>query len=362
MGLFNAKNQKPKKKVKILSRKFLAISLGAAIFATIGPASIISPEANANEEIVVVCYGGRYRDAVEKAYIKPFIKETGINVVISDTPDLAKAKAQVETGNVIWDVFDAIGSFATNGAKYGLWEPLDTSIVDLSDMIIKPEKTYVPWYLWHGGIAWDPKRFPSKHPTNFKELWDVEKFPGKRTFRARPFEMLEMALLADGVPPDKLYPLDVDRAFKVCDRIRPFIPKFCKATTQTIELLRTKEVDYSYTYSGRALSAKDQGVSIDFSFAQTVIGTEYLTVLKGTKHREAAMKYVNFCLRPDRQAHFAELFYYNPTVKGGYDLVPQRIKKYFPDPNNPNHVVLNDKWWQPHYDKIYERFQEWMMK
>jgi putative spermidine/putrescine transport system substrate-binding protein len=32
--------------------------------------------------------------------------------------------------------------------------------------------------------------------------------------------MLEIALLADGVAPDKLYPLDLDRAFKKLDTIK----------------------------------------------------------------------------------------------------------------------------------------------
>ncbi len=32
--------------------------------------------------------------------------------------------------------------------------------------------------------------------------------------------MMEIALMADGVPPDKLYPIDADRAFKKLDTIK----------------------------------------------------------------------------------------------------------------------------------------------
>jgi putative spermidine/putrescine transport system substrate-binding protein len=221
----------------------------------------------------------------------------------------------------------------------------------------------VPWYLWLGGISWITERYPEgKHPTDFKELWDVEKFPGRRTFRARPFEMLEMALVADGVPPKEVYPLDVERAFKACDRIKPHVPKFAKATPQTIELLRNNEVDFSYTYSGRALSAKDEGVPIDFSFKQVLIGTEFLTVLKGSKHKTSAMKYINFCLRPDRQVHFAKIYYYSPTKAEGLKMVPNEIKKYFPDPKDPANVVLDHAWWRDRYTELHERFKEWMME
>ena len=44
------------------------------------------------------------------------------------------------------------------------------------------------------------------------DFFDLKRVPGKRMIRKDSQAMLEMALIADGVPLDKLYPLDVDRA------------------------------------------------------------------------------------------------------------------------------------------------------
>ncbi|TIU43914.1 MAG: extracellular solute-binding protein, partial [Mesorhizobium sp.] len=76
-------------------------------------------------EISFVTWGGAYKEAVQKAVIEPFTAETGIKVNVIDTPDLAKVKAQVTSGNVDWDVFDAPSALGASGSKEGYWEPLD---------------------------------------------------------------------------------------------------------------------------------------------------------------------------------------------------------------------------------------------
>jgi hypothetical protein len=49
---------------------------------------------------------------------------------------------------------------------------------------------------------------------SWADVWNVEGFPGRRVSRKHPIDSMEQALLADGVAPDKLYPLDADRASK----------------------------------------------------------------------------------------------------------------------------------------------------
>src|SRR4029079_14217589 len=156
----------------------------------------------------------------------------------------------------------------------GLWEDIDAKIVDRSDLIAPGGKTYIGTYLFAGGIAWDPKRFPDgKHPADFKDFWDAQRFPGRRGLRTRISETLEMALVADGVPPNKLYPLDIERGFKALqrvqparkkmnhvfkalDRVKPLVKKWIETTPETITLLTANEIDFSYTYLSRVLPAQ----------------------------------------------------------------------------------------------------------
>ena len=318
--------------------------------------------AQATEPLVVTCWGGDYQKGIREIFADPFTKETGIPVTLVNNADLAKMAVQVQTKDVQWDVFDSIGPQITAGAKQGLWQDIDHSIVDTSDLIKPGGRTYVGTYYYGGGIAFDPKRVaPNKRPMDFAELWDAKKYPGRRGLRNRAPENLEMALVADGVAPDKLYPLDVDRAFKSMDRIKPYVKKWIETTPQTISLLTSDEIDFSYTYLSRVIPAQKAGLSVAISRQQMVNSLEYLAVPKYTRNRVAAMRYVAFCLRPDRQAAFANLLYFAPNSRKAQPMVEPASRRYMPDATNPANVTVDDAWWADHYDAVQKRFLEWLL-
>ncbi len=59
------------------------------------------------ESLTAVSWGGSYARAVTRGYIEPFMDGTGIEVGLEDyNGGLAQIRAQVESGNVHWDVVD----------------------------------------------------------------------------------------------------------------------------------------------------------------------------------------------------------------------------------------------------------------
>jgi putative spermidine/putrescine transport system substrate-binding protein len=350
-------------KTDLPRRRFLQGAGATLLSGAIGaPMIITSRKAMAASNLVVVSWGGNYHQGVEEALAKPFEKEFGVHVTLVDTPDLAKVKAQVMTNNVQWDVFDAVGPMAMTGSKNGYWEPLDPALFNTKDLIAPMTKDAVPFYGFTGGICWDNSRFPDgKHPQTFADYWDVKKFPGHRTLRNRASETMEIALLADGVPPDKLYPLDVDRAFKALDRIKPYISNWVEQTPQTVTLVETGQVDFSYTYSTRVKAAQDANKPIDFSFKQNIVGLEYLVVLKNAPNKASAMKFVQFAMRPDRQAALMEYLINTPASRSALTMLKPETRKWLSDPNSKMNVVSNDAWWADHYDDLTLRFKEWVL-
>lgn len=339
-------------------RRFIAATAVVAGAGVLG----FTPRVRAAQSITVTCWGGSYEKGIREHFADPFTKATGIEVILVNNADLTKMKVQVESKNVQWDVFDSVGPQITAGAKMGLWEDIDRSIVDTSDLVAPGGTTYVGTYLFAGGMAWDPKRFPDgKHPGNFKEFWDAQRFPGRRGLRTRISETLEMALVADGVAPDKLYPLDIERGFKALDRVKPLVKKWIETTPETITLLTANEIDFSYTYLSRVLPAQKAGSSVQMSMLQTINSLEYLAVPKYTKNKEAAMRYLAFCLRPDRQAAFGSTNNFSPNSRKGAALLPGDSAKSMPDMGNPNNIILNDAWWADNYDTLQKRFTEWML-
>ena len=344
-------------------RRFVTNAAGLALAAASSPLILTSRSASAaDRHMTLVSWGGDYRQAVETAVVRPFIKETGIAVTIVDTPDLAKLRAQVQTNNVEWDVFDAPNALGVSGANAGLWEPLDPNLFDRGDLIIDIKNNLMPWYIFVGGIAWDPKKYgQGKHPRNFQQYFDSKAFPGLRTFRNRPSETLEAALLADGVKPRQLYPLDVDRAFRALDRIKPKVVKWIDSTPQTLTLLQTGETDFSYTYASRVKPARASGASVDFSFDQTINGFEYLAVVKNSPNKVAATKFLAFSARPDRQAAFMELLGNTPASKKALGMMSAESRRWIPDLQSENSVLMDDNWWAGNFESLTRRFKEWAL-
>jgi len=344
-------------------RRFLQLAGSVVASGTLAaPMIVTSRKALAAENLTVVSWGGNYRQGVEEAIAKPFEKEFGVHVTLVDTPDLAKVKAQVMTNNVQWDVFDAPGSMAFTGAKNGYWEALDPALFNASDLIAPVGPQMVPFYGFTGGVCWDSKRFPDgKHPQTFADYFDFKRFPGQRTLRNRAFETMEIALLADGVPPEKVYPLDVDRAFRALDRIKPHIANWVEQTPQTVTLVQTGQVDFSYTYATRVKAAQEANQPIDFSFKQTLTGLEYLVVLKNAPNRNNAMKFLQFALRPDRQAALMNLHGNTPASRSARPMMDPAVRKWLSDPNNKSNLLINDAYWGDHFDELTLRFKEWAL-
>ena len=338
-----------------------AMTLGALGLAA--PSIMTGRALAADKSITVTSWGGDYHKRVKEVFADPFTQESGITVNLVDNGDMAKVKAQVMSKSVVWDVIDAPAAFATSGAKDDLWETLDASLVPPESVLQKPHALYMPWYLYSGGIVWDDKRNPgSKHPMDFAGFFDTEKFPGRRCMRALAPETLEAALVADGVAPKDLYPLDVERAFKVLDKLKPHVSKFAATTPEQVTSVSQNEADFSYSYYNRVQALQQGGSSLQFSFEQTNNSLDFLAIPKGSKNKEAAMQFIAFCMRQDRQTAWALSGFYLPNNLASITQIKASPNGGFlPDLENGKNVVINPEWWGENYTQVQKRYSEWLI-
>jgi spermidine/putrescine-binding protein len=197
--------------------KTFASGLAAVVLA-----GSMSTAALAAESLVFTSWGGTTQDAQKKAWAEPFTKATGIKVNQDGPTDYGKFKAMVESGNVAWDVVDVEYDFAVKAAADGLLEPIDFAVVDKKAIDPRFVTDHaVGSFYYSFVIGYNKDTYGTKAPKTWADVFDTKAFPGKRTFyKWSAPGVLEIALLADGVPADKLYPLDIDRAFKKLDTIK----------------------------------------------------------------------------------------------------------------------------------------------
>jgi putative spermidine/putrescine transport system substrate-binding protein len=215
----------------ILRRTLFRVGAGTLLAAP----AVIWRSADAAENVVYVnTWGGSWTAAEEIAFYKPFTAKTGISVKTVAPMNYAKIKAIVQSGNYEWDVSGSTNVESKEAQRLGLLEPIDYSVLHRENI---PEGNIVGDQI--AGVAlstclvYRKDKFPNGGPQSWADFWDVKRFPGARCLYNRPYTVLTYALLADGVPPDQIYPMDVEWAFRKLDQIRPHIKVWRTQATQS---------------------------------------------------------------------------------------------------------------------------------
>ena len=222
-------------------------------------------QATAAEQVIVRTPGGVFDDIKRETIYEPFRKETGIEVVpVAATA--AKLMAMMKSGQNELDVIDTGDSTLLELEKSNYLVPLAyeefkyTNLADI-DPVVK-RKYQLGSFIYAMVLGYNTKAMaPGSEPKSWAEFWDVKRFPARRTLpdMASGTPSLEFALIADGVPMNKLYPLDIDRAFKSMSRIRALVPKFWDTGALSSTMIADNEVSMGALWSTRAAAAQDQG-------------------------------------------------------------------------------------------------------
>jgi putative spermidine/putrescine transport system substrate-binding protein len=343
------------------------VVLKTGLAATVAAPSVWASRARAAEQITVADYGGAGGRAMRVAFYDPFEQQTGIKVVgVAHDPDpTTQLKVLVETKSFVWDVaMLSLTNIAKLATAQAYLEPLLVSAEEGKDLIpnvLRP--------LWLGisvyGVvmAYRADKFPKDGPRDWRDFWNVKDFPGRRALFREPDGLLEQALMADGVAPHDLYPLDIDRAFRSLDRIKPHVNVWWSTGAQITQLLQNGEVDMAGTWAGPAYAAAGAGAPVKLTWKQGSYGVDGLGILKGTPRLDVARQFVRFCLDPKRQATYSTHVTNGPTNTKAYDyLSPERGDLLPTWPQNLKGLELLDaEWWGKNKARISQRFQEWLL-
>ncbi|TIM41536.1 MAG: extracellular solute-binding protein [Mesorhizobium sp.] len=351
-----------------------AIAAGAMSF-KFGRAAAASPG-----EVTVALNGGDYAKACIEAFVKPFEAETGIKVnPITDQIQTSKLELMVTTNTVSVDVVPVFPNFDILAAEKGYLEKIDYSIYkqDELDAILDFTRTphSVGAIVYAYCMVYNTEKFPAgkPRPSSWSEFWDTTKFPGVRTLPSgQNGEVpLEEALLADGVPAETIYPIDIDRAFASLDKIKPHIRKWWATGSEVQQMMHDKVVDLAQSYDGRAITLIEEGAPLEVNRNQQKITWEGWGIPKGSANVQNAQRFIEFITRAERQAAFAKLMPFGPANRNAYKLLPEDAGRKFA--GHPDYVkssiVLDPKWYAEagsdgltNLDRVIQRWNGWVLQ
>jgi putative spermidine/putrescine transport system substrate-binding protein len=321
------------------------------------------------ETLTVVSWGGSYQAAQRNAYFKPFAEEFGINVVEDSPAGSTKIMAMVKSGKVTWDVVAGSSYYGDDLGEQGFLEPIDYSIVDKTDFIGKfGGKYHVGTDTYSTVLAYRTDAFPpGKGPTKVTDLWDVKKFPGRRSIQDDVMDNITWGLLAAGYSLDNIYPLTdekVEKAFKKLDELKPHITKWWTGGAQPPQLLTDKEVVMATAWNGRVQAIKDEGVPVKIIWNEATLQGDSFMIPKGAPHKDLAMLFVAWQSRPENNYRTSNYISYGPINKKAIPKVTGKYKGSLPTDHTEVQVLTDFEWWatDKNYTKMKRQWQEWKLK
>jgi len=267
------------------------------------------------KEVVIQDPGGTYGENLRRLVYDPFTKETGIQVLtVQEARGGPRIKAQVEARRTEWDlgfIFDQevrlLDPYLAEIDYTRLSPEAQKTIASLPKEAVRPKG--VALQVIGVALVYNKDAFPSrKYPKTWADFWNVKDFPGKRCLPQWSRFVFESALLADGVAPDKLYPVDFDRALRKIAEIKPHVVKWWLTNSQAPQLLLDGEASACLSYSGPVarLKKEDANAPLELTWDQAFTYYDFFSIPKNAPHPEAVLQLLSYRLDAQRAARVAE--------------------------------------------------------
>ena len=355
-------------------------------------AFFIGNKVASSDEMTIVSWGGAYSKSQLLAYHEPYMKKNpGVKIINdeSSAEAVAKLRAMSEAKNVTWDVVDVVASDAMRLCDEGLAMEIDADKLlapapdgtpaskDFGDLIVSdcfiPQIVYSTTFGYRTNVA----EWGGKEPKNICDVFDLKKFPGKRSLEKRPINNMEWALLCSGVSKSDVYKVletkdGQEKAFAKLDTIKDSVI-WWSAGADTPQLLADGEIVMGSTYNGRLFALiEEQKKPVKMMWDAQVFDLDGWIIPAGLsdERKKRALDYIYFATDTQRLADQAKYISYGPARKSSAPLVGKHAElgidmaPHMPtDPNNAKNTFLyNYTWWADYRDDIDAKWNAWLAK
>lgn len=320
------------------------------------------------DSLTVTMWGGGAQTAHVNTVFQPWADENDIELKQDQPTDYAKLDAMIDAGKVTWGVVEVEPNYSATACEAGDLVPLTDAVKAAAEKAeVAPEQLSdcgIPILQYTFSIAYNTDTFGDSHPESWEEFFDTEKFPGKRGFwRYVTGGAFEAALIADGVAPEDLYPLDLDRAFAKLDTIKDDIVWYDTGDEQ-VQLVASGEAPLVQAWNGRIANAAKEGQPVANEFNENLISYDHVVIPTGYPNTDLAMEWMEWFLsNAEAQSNQAIESGYGTASPLALDLLDDDVKSVLAggeDVNSVSAATIDYEYWAENYGPVTERFNTWV--
>jgi len=263
-------------------------------------------------------YGGTFEEGWKKAIITPF-ETANPNIKIRTTQgltfqNLATMRAQKDDVKVDVLLMDEVA--AEQAMAEGLVEPLSVEkvphLADLYPTFRVPGDPFAKFMFASAVVAYDSNQI-KEPPTSYKDFWKPE-YKGRIAIN----NLDSTVGLIFFVTINEIYggTLDnVEPGFEAMKKLKGSVVTFPTQHAQLAQLLNNGDVAMAPWVSDRVIGQEKAGSSMRLTIPADggIVNEAVMVVAKGSKHKDAAFKYIDYALSPEGQAANAKYTFISPV-------------------------------------------------
>jgi putative spermidine/putrescine transport system substrate-binding protein len=162
---------------------------------------------------------------------------------------------------------------------------------------------------------------------------------------------------------DKVFPIDIDRAFKSLSRIKPYIKKFWDTGALSAQMLADKDVALGSIWNGRLQAIADKGAPVAIEWNQHMLALQGYGIFKDAKNMKEAQLLIDYAMQPKAQLGLPKELAYGPTNRKTFDMLPpERVAMLPGSPEQLKRSFLQDaQWWDQNRAKVNSIWSKWIL-
>jgi putative spermidine/putrescine transport system substrate-binding protein len=330
--------------------------------------------------LTVTTWPGQYGHAQRAALIEPYRNVGRVDIHANEWEGNLADLARAVTGHAYkGDVIDFELPKAIEACRRGWLEKFDASSLPPGIDGAPAAQDFVTGALgdcWVGSVAYSQailyakNEFTGDQPATLADFFDLAKFPGPRALKQGAKLNLEMALLADGVPPQDVYKtLNADagvaRALAKLGTLKPGLI-WWRAAGEPVKLIQSGQAVFSTALNGDIFDGRaDQpGVIWD----RQLYEFDAFGVPKDDPKKDMAMDFIRYATGSAPLAQMANRISYGPARRSALPLVDRNpelnvaMRPFLPTApaNFATAFAVDDAWWLDHGPALETHFRAWL--
>lgn len=337
----------------------------SVVIAGCAPGEESNPDTTADDialsgQVIWADYGGPTNESRQVAYFDEFIDATGVDVV-SVVPADSMVNSMLEGAE---GDYDAIHVGLEKAYRYfdGLAElpaevPRDEELpADIRD------HAFGTFIVGHA-LGYMTDTFPNGGPETWADFWNVDEYPGLRAWPGSPGSYdstCEVALLSQGVAPEDLYPLDLDRCSEIMDELRPHMV-FYTSYPEVQQLLVSGTASMALSPTGQYTALMNAGEDVTISWNEAIVAPNVMVIPVRAPNPENVFALADFMTDPERQAVFVDRTKYGPGNPATFDLLDEEtLEQIITAPGHDQIVWQDSRARAEQAEELVAWYTEWL--